>query len=106
MQTYKRGTEFTGYIMLKCQCGKVTRYEVGKFWLNGFQSDGKTHRLYNVSIMCESCGRAVMVDFGKPLYGKFVSETVCDGKCLNATGPNCSCSCGGKHHGENNQYKI
>lgn len=106
MQTYKRCTEFTGYLILKCQCGKTIRYEVGRYWLNGFQSDGKTARLYNVSIMCESCGRALLVDFGEPIYGKFVSETICDGKCLNATGHTCNCSCGGKNHGANNSYKI
>lgn len=26
-------------------------------------------------------------------------DKVCDGRCVNATGPSCSCSCGGKNHG-------
>lgn len=104
MQTYKRGIEFTGYLMLKCSCGKSTRYEVGKYYFNGFQKDGKTPLNHNSTIKCE-CGKILLLDFGKPIYGKFVKETICDGKCLNATGHNCECSCGGKNHGLNNDFK-
>lgn len=25
----------------------------------------------------------------------------CDARCINATGPNCNCSCGGENHGRN-----
>lgn len=30
------------------------------------------------------------------------SNHKCDARCLNATGHNCECSCGGKNHGANN----
>jgi hypothetical protein len=26
-------------------------------------------------------------------------DKTCDGRCMNATGPNCECSCGGENHG-------
>lgn len=28
-----------------------------------------------------------------------VTDHACNATCLNATGPNCDCSCGGKNHG-------
>ena len=31
--------------------------------------------------------------------GTFNPDHKCDGWCLNATGHNCECSCGGKNHG-------
>jgi hypothetical protein len=35
-------------------------------------------------------------------YKKNPSLHKCDSRCQNATGHICECSCGGKHHGENN----
>lgn len=31
--------------------------------------------------------------------GIFVADKPCDGRCMGATGPVCSCSCGGENHG-------
>jgi hypothetical protein len=30
---------------------------------------------------------------------KIVEEKACNGVCMGATGPSCSCSCGGENHG-------
>lgn len=30
----------------------------------------------------------------------------CDARCLNATGHNCECSCGGKNHGAGNNMAV
>lgn len=35
----------------------------------------------------------------KPINGRFSEKHTCDARCLNAIGPNCECSCGGKNHG-------
>lgn len=37
----------------------------------------------------------------KRIDGKISDVHVCDARCLNATGPNCECSCGGANHGKN-----
>lgn len=31
---------------------------------------------------------------------------VCDGRCTNARGPNCECSCGGVNHGSQRTVKV
>lgn len=31
--------------------------------------------------------------------GIYVADKPCDGRCMGAVGPMCSCSCGGKNHG-------
>lgn len=33
------------------------------------------------------------------LRGRYVEARMCDARCMNATGPNCDCSCGGANHG-------
>ena len=33
-------------------------------------------------------------------YLRYVEETTCDNRCMNARGPDCECSCGGMNHGE------
>jgi hypothetical protein len=35
----------------------------------------------------------------RTLKGRYVPEKACDARCMNATGPNCDCSCGGANHG-------
>jgi hypothetical protein len=34
-----------------------------------------------------------------PIKGIVNVDKTCDGRCMNATGPNCECSCGGENHG-------
>lgn len=102
MQTYKRKTDFTGYIMLKCSCGHTTRVNVGIYAFKGYASDGKSRLDLNaMTVNCPGCQQVLRVVFGKPLYGKYVPETICNSKCTGATGHNCECSCGGKNHGAN-----
>lgn len=102
MQTYKKGIEFTGYIILKCSCGKTSRVFVGQYAYSGFATDGKTVLNLNaMTINCPNCNRLLQVSLGKGLYGKFIKEIVCNSKCTGAIGHNCECSCGGKNHGAN-----
>lgn len=35
----------------------------------------------------------------KRINGKHNDSIKCNGKCINATGPNCECSCAGENHG-------
>lgn len=35
----------------------------------------------------------------KLIDGKVSEKHKCDSRCMNATGPNCECSCGGVNHG-------
>jgi hypothetical protein len=49
-----------------------------------------------IRIEC-ACGEMVTA---KQVFGS-VSDTPCDGRCMNATGPDCECSCGGHNHGGN-----
>lgn len=36
---------------------------------------------------------------GEAVRGRVVESIKCGGKCLNAIGPSCDCSCGGENHG-------
>lgn len=35
--------------------------------------------------------------------GQLVESKACDDRCMGATGPTCSCSCGGENHGGSHQ---
>lgn len=47
-------------------------------------------------LVCESHDRFLTVTVIK---GVVNVDKSCDGRCMNATGPNCECSCGGENHG-------
>lgn len=34
-----------------------------------------------------------------PVNGSYSESHKCDARCMNATGPNCECACGGANHG-------
>jgi hypothetical protein len=110
-------SEQTGHALIKCKdCKKVGRIdftvttETRAF--NGRPSysssaliNGRTHRLnaYNTldgvlyKYADHGCdGRSLKVNRVK---GIFVADKPCDARCMGATGPNCSCSCGGENHG-------
>jgi RNase P subunit RPR2 len=102
MQTYKKGVEFTGFVMLKCSCKNTTRFNVGIHALKGFAADGKTPLdLNDLTVQCPKCGKILRVALGQFIYGKYVKETICNSKCTGAIGHHCECSCGGKNHGGN-----
>lgn len=44
---------------------------------------------------CGGCGIEVILRW---VYGE-LSDEPCDGRCMGATGPDCSCACGGTNHG-------
>lgn len=52
-------------------------------------------------ITCE-CGSRAMAKF---MDVRVVEEMNCSAKCTGATGPVCSCSCGGENHGGRNFYQ-
>ena len=41
-----------------------------------------------------------------PVNGRYVEGHVCDGRCMNAIGPNCECSCGGANHGRGHHTEL
>ncbi len=121
MQTIKRGTEFTGYLIFRHKyhrdksgaqvkgCGAATRLHVGKYWFQGYQEDGKTQLSKDAHTKRVKCGGgelSVWVDGGQPIYGRFVSEIICDGRCMGAVGHSCDCSCGGMNHGGSNKTRT
>ena len=47
---------------------------------------------------CRECGRGIeMIQ----VMGSRDASKPCDGRCLNAKGHDCECSCGGANHGAN-----
>lgn len=38
---------------------------------------------------------------GNKVEGHYSEKHVCGARCVNATGPNCDCQCGGENHGKN-----
>lgn len=53
---------------------------------------------------CPSC-RSDRVEV-RLIKGNYVEDKPCDGRCMNAIGPSCSCSCGGKNHGRGNAVWV
>ena len=121
MQTIKRPAEFTGYVVLRHRdCKAVKRVYVGKHFFNGYGPDDKT-KIYAydwsqqggkvvklpwghaIRLSCPVCGRDVwnLELHARGIYGSYVEEKICDGRCMGATGPTCECSCGGLNHGRN-----
>jgi hypothetical protein len=49
---------------------------------------------------CPRCARRDMVGW-RPVEGTVNKRIPCDARCWNATGPQCSCSCGGENHARN-----
>lgn len=49
---------------------------------------------------CPKCKANGITSYRKVVQVKgHKSEHQCDAKCMNATGPDCDCSCGGANHG-------
>jgi len=103
MQTIKKGADFTGYLIGKCTHHEKaigTRWYVGPYYFNGIAADGKNPLNLKEKIYCSGgCGRIFRLDGGRPIYGRYVEEVICNAKCTGAVGPSCDCSCGGKNHG-------
>lgn len=116
--TIKHGADFTGYLMFRDRkCGASLRVWVGKdYFANGYRPDGadasietvpaRTHegmvlRQEYQRVQCPGCGGWWQLAVGQAIYGRFVKEVVCNGKCMGATGDSCDCSCGGENHGAN-----
>jgi len=106
MQTIKSGRDFTGYLMFRSKkTGVAVRVFVGKHWFNGYAADGKSFADYNARVACPTGGSWSMSQ-GQPIYGRFVSEHVCNGKCMNAVSETCDCSCGGINHGQGHGTEV
>lgn len=45
------------------------------------------------------CAKCLLKATGKLIVGKFSESVACDARCTSATGPNCTCECGGANHG-------
>lgn len=40
----------------------------------------------------------------KMIRGRYSPDRVCDARCMGATGPACSCQCGGANHGASHSH--
>lgn len=56
------------------------------------------HEAYTrtITATCTGCGAQAVLHALKGIYN---GSEPCDGACMSAIGPNCSCSCGGDNHG-------
>lgn len=92
--TTTQSTNRVSQLIAKCQRGHVIR---GTF-------DRRTGYSANAEggcvLRCE-CGSAGYLKF---MSVKVVETKVCNGVCMGATGPSCSCSCGGENHGAARVY--
>lgn len=94
-------SERTVRFIYKCRPCKVVkaidrRYELS-YWVDAAGKRGSvSDRLLSAHIdpRC-ACGRYYRVQQVKAA----LSEHQCDARCINATGPDCECGCGGKNHG-------
>jgi hypothetical protein len=79
------GWTATGRYLGKCKCGRVARI------------DRKPSPEDSRLVTCEDCRQTVRV------FQVFGSRgpRKCDARCMNATGPDCDCSCAGANHGAN-----
>ena len=122
MRTIKVPADFTGYLMFRSkQHGASVRVWVGKDYHRlGYRPDGGATPIDPaISYRPATYGRpehwAVQVpgvkawwnlQQGEGIYGRFVKEKVCDGRCMSAIGPSCDCSCGGTNHGAGHGVRI
>lgn len=116
MQTVKTGRDYTGNMIIKCGkckhanrvavaarigCGIVTHAEIEA--MNGHVRTGAREARggydhNDIRIQC-ACGGWHWLNQYSPVFGRYVEEIVCNGKCMNATRAACDCSCGGMNHG-------
>ena len=72
-----------------------------------YLENGKVLNTHNMlpSTICPTC-KPSDIPHGmipKPIKGRIVEHHACDSRCLNATGFNCNCACGGANHGKAHQ---
>ena len=113
-----KGMDYTGYAIRKhSSCGTVTRIatprtgNVTTFSPAEIQTMGALVRdgarrfgsdsvhADDLSIPCPHCGKGIRFTAFEPIFGRYVADVACNGKCMAATRPNGECSCGGKNHG-------
>jgi len=86
-------------VIFRCQNKKC-----GNAWANEYYSNENgalfsvqgIRRVYLQTVSCPKCQN------NSVKYGKVIgtlSDRKCDARCLNAKGPDCSCSCNGANHG-------
>lgn len=101
---------FTKRVIWSCKCGRkafdytATRRYLGtdkwgvKKWsearLSRVREDGLAYD-YSSDAFCPKCDRYR----DSTIVNGRVGSHKCDARCTNATGSNCECQCGGKHHG-------
>lgn len=124
MKAIQSKRDFTGYAIRSHKaCGATTRVHVPGWMGNqitpaqiaalggtlragakAFGTANPTYSMTSVLVPCRGCGNPLSLDRFQSLYGRTVTEIVCGGKCMNATGPSCDCSCGGMNHGAGHGY--
>lgn len=120
MQTIKSGRDYTGFAIIKHKrCGASTRIALARvgnchtltvdeivaingavrIGAKGWSKTREEWHVNDIAVACNGCGVALPISNFAPIYGRFVAEVVCNGKCMNATRESCDCSCGGVNHG-------
>ena len=78
-----------------------TQFEVGKS--RTFPAPGHDDRLYSLGLHCVAHRWPIV---WRPVNGSYSQVHVCDARCMNATGTNCECSCGGENHGRGHHVEL
>lgn len=83
-------------VIVKCRCGVVARLTGGQhaaYVKSGKSAGWSPHSAW---AHCWACGKELTFSEVK---ATLAPEVACDSRCWKSTGPSCTCSCGGEHHG-------
>ena len=101
-------------LLYRCRRCEVVRQRwilVHRHWTRGFQAGaryipgrlvsetdyaGTGERLYQQSLECPTCTRAL---YPEVVRGSYSERRTCDVRCTSAVGHDCECQCGGANHG-------
>lgn len=88
------------------QAGNASYYSNYESILSQYRKNGY---LITSDMVCPFCQSHKIKHMGTVLKHRvtiFHEEVPCDGRCTNAQGPSCDCSCGGENHGSQKVIEV
>lgn len=79
--------------------------EVDAQSFNDVKGDGRAYRVGNEGVFARCPNRHKFFVL-KQIKGTYSPDHKCDSRCLNAKGPECTCSCGGANHGAGHAVTV
>lgn len=95
LQAEYRQVRYVGAAMLTAYAVVARAGVAPAAWVGSCTGCGRAARDVRCLTVCQSCGIPVIL---APVYGQ-VTAGRCGALCMGATGPDCSCECGGQNHG-------